>query len=463
MIMKLFIVIMIMGLLFSCKKAEDWLDVPRSKNDKLLESLKDCQSILNNTALFNFIYPSLGLVSADNIYIKESSLNNISPIERNAYLWRTDIYEGLPAADYNSGYKVINHSNVILEFLKDLGPLNDYQTSIRNDIAGQAYFFRAYMFHELSTLYCKQYLQGSATLEKGLCLKLTSNINEIVKRSTLAETYSQIVKDVRDAITLLPKESNPKTRPNKYAAYALMARVLLNMNDFVGARLYVDSALNSSATIIDFASIPSLTRPYRFPDFQTGNSEILFYGGANLYSVLFPNDNAALGLVDTLLYRSYSDDDLRKQFFFNAIDSRTIKFKGSYTGISYNFHGFAVNELVLIKAECEVRVGELSVGIKYLNDLLKKRFRPGTYDGFASTDRDSALLRVLQERRKELPFTGLIRWQDLRRLNNDPRLATNVIRIINGDEIMLKPGEAKYVFPIPQSEIDFSGIEQNER
>lgn len=457
------VVVVYFGLLFSCKNQDDWLDAPRSKNDKLIESLNDCQGILNNTSVFNIAFPSLGLASTDNIYIQSRYINNVNVIERNAYLWNADVYEGLPATDYNSAYKVINHSNVILEFLSNLGSMGDAERLVKNDLAGQAYFFRAYMFYELSSLYCKQFNMSDAENSKGLCLKLSSNINELVKRSTLKQTFSQIIDDIRKSIELLSKEANFKTRPTKFAAYALMARVLLNMNDFAGAKLYADSALSSSARLIDFATVPNLSRPFRFPDFQSGNAEIIFYGCANLFTVLFPNDNVSLGLVDTLLYRSYSDQDLRKVYFYNTFDSVTIKFKGSYAGIGYNFHGLGINEMMLIKAECEVRSGDLGIGVKFLNDLLVKRFKPGTYQNYETLNRDSALLKILSERRKELPFTAMIRWQDLRRLNTDPRLATIITRIIDGKEIKLNPQDLKYVFPIPQSEIDFAGIEQNER
>jgi hypothetical protein len=70
---------------------------------------------------------------------------------------------------------------------------------------------------------------------------------------------------------------------------------------------------------------------------------------------------------------------------------------------------------------------------------------------------------IIQERRKELPFTGNLRWEDLRRLNQEPLYAKNLVRILNGESFSLSPRDKRYVFPIPENEIRTSGIQQNPR
>ncbi len=72
-------------------------------------------------------------------------------------------------------------------------------------------------------------------------------------------------------------------------------------------------------------------------------------------------------------------------------------------------------------------------------------------------------MKILEERRKELPFTGQLRWEDLRRLNKDQRFAKILVRTIAGNEYQLLPNSKRYVFPIPDIEIELSGIPQNER
>jgi hypothetical protein len=69
----------------------------------------------------------------------------------------------------------------------------------------------------------------------------------------------------------------------------------------------------------------------------------------------------------------------------------------------------------------------------------------------------------LDERRKELPFTGLVRWEDLRRLGNDPRFAKAIVHIYKGNRYELIPGDNRFAFPLPDLEIQLSSIEQNAR
>ncbi|WP_298715066.1 RagB/SusD family nutrient uptake outer membrane protein [uncultured Chitinophaga sp.] len=203
--------------------------------------------------------------------------------------------------------------------------------------------------------------------------------------------------------------------------------------------------------------------PFRFPNFKTGNSEVLFYGEGNGYVLIFPNEVPGYGGVDTAFYQLYDDNDLRKVYFFKRIDDSLIKFVGSYTGREKNFSGIAINEILLIRAECNVRLGRINEGLNDLNKLLSYRYKRGTYVEYLTSDANEALDMILQERRKELPFTGQIRWQDLRRLNLDPRLATSIQRRFGSVNLILAPNDPKYVYPFPQIEIDKAGIEQNFR
>jgi hypothetical protein len=97
-----------------------------------------------------------------------------------------------------------------------------------------------------------------------------------------------------------------------------------------------------------------------------------------------------------------------------------------------------------------------------LNALLIKRWKTGTFIPFTATNADDALAKILDERRKELVLRGT-RWMDLRRLNKDSRFAKTVLRKLYGITYLLPPNDNRYTFYIPQSVIDISGIQQNQR
>ncbi len=97
-----------------------------------------------------------------------------------------------------------------------------------------------------------------------------------------------------------------------------------------------------------------------------------------------------------------------------------------------------------------------------LNTLLKQRFT-APYRDLTAADADDALIQILQERRKELPYTAQLRWEDLRRLNKDTRFAKELQRTYNGITYSLVPNDKRYTFPIPDLEIQLYGMPQNER
>ncbi|WP_341843044.1 RagB/SusD family nutrient uptake outer membrane protein [Chitinophaga caseinilytica] len=454
----LFIVI----LQLACKKANDWLNVPRTKQDVVFSTLKDYQALLNNTSILNAALPTIGLIGCDNLIVLDKNIQSLPVIERNSYVWNKDIFEGRNSVEYSTSYLAINYANVVLDGIEKIGRSSSNYHEF-NSIKGQAHFFRAIYYLELASLFCKPFYDQTASEDKGLCLRKSPDINEIVKRSSLAETYKLILEDARLSADLLTSANNVKTQPTKKAAYLLLARIYLNMSNFENAKKYTDSCLLLGNSLIDFNIVPRESLPYRFPDFKGGNDEIIFYAQGNLYQTIYPSENTAVSLVDTLLYRQYELTDLRRKVFYREFDSITIKFKGSYTGVASNFCGLATNEAYIIRAECNARMGNLPDAIKDINDLLRKRYQRGTYVDFWSDNQDVVLRKVLLERRKELPFTGLIRWQDLRRLNLDPSLATSIFRYNKGVLIELKPNDSKYVYPIPQNEINLAGIEQNIR
>jgi hypothetical protein len=154
---------------------------------------------------------------------------------------------------------------------------------------------------------------------------------------------------------------------------------------------------------------------------------------------------------------------LRKTIFYKDNGGGVVQYFGTYSGGAQCFAGIATNELYLIRAECYARQNNVASALTDLNALLVKRWKTGTFVPITAVDADDALNKVLIERRKELPFTGQLRWEDLRRLNKDTRFAKNLVHIYTGTTYTLPPNDNKYVLPIPDNEIQLSGLQQNPR
>ena len=464
MIKSFAIIIATITINISCKKQQDdFLNVKANNYDVTPKTLADFQALLDNDAIMNNSYSELGLASSDNYYVIDDNYPSLTSPEKQLYTWTSDIWQSQESAEWNYIYAIVEYSNIVLDGIANVSPDNSIKSSY-NNIKGSAYFFRALAFYNLAAAFCKPYTATSAKTDLGIPLRLTSDVNAKSVRSSVQQTYDRIISDLKTAIDLLPLTPLRVTRPSSRAAQALLAKVYLSMEQYSDALQYADAVLKAKSDLLDYNDnslvTPTATRP--FPRNPDNNSEILFYANGWGYATVWPL--ASISHTDTTLYDSYDINDIRKVAFFYNNSDGTHRFKGTYDAYSKNnFAGLATDELYLIRAECYARAGNTSSSTSDLNALLSKRYTTGTFTALSTNNADTALHWVLVERRKELPFTGTCRWEDLRRLNKDPRFAITIKRIIAGITYTLEPNSPKYILPIPDKEIQLSGIQQNQR
>lgn len=434
----------------SCKK--DWLEAKPDKSLVVPETIKDYQSVLDNVGLFNMPQScGLGEMGAGDFYLTNAGWPAVTVNqERMAYTWAKteEFYNGEPSVDWENGYKRILNANVVLNGIEKINPSSAEQQDW-NNVKGSALFFRAFDFFNLAQEYCVVYNPASANQDLGLPLKLEYDVNVKPKRSTVQQTYNQIIKDLETAADLLSTKPTVKTRPSKEAAYALLARTYLTMGDYERAGQYADLTLQIQSDLLDYSK---LNANASFP-IARFNAEVVFH--SLFYFGIF---NPSRMTVTPGLYNEYVVGDCRKTVFFGPTG---LNFKGSYNGDRSLFGGLTTGEVYLIRAEAKARAGELTAALNDLNTLRKSRWT-GVYVDLNSADAATVLGYVIKERRRELPFRG-IRWSDLRRLNTDSRFAVTLTRTINGNTYILPPNDKRYVLPIDDDEIRLSGIQQNER
>lgn len=446
--------------IFSCKKQDEFLDIKSKLSDVTPTTLPDFQALLDNESIMIVSRPSISLISSGNLYLTDADYAAQSTYERAAYRWDPNTWQGQTSTDWTRSYQAIGYANVVLDGIQKLNPAE----SNYNSIKGSALFHRAYNLYNLASLFCKPFTVSTADTDPGIPIRLSSDINIKSSRGTVQDVYDRIINDLKAALLLLPPSQLYKTRPDQNAGNFLLAKVYLSMEDYDNALKYANAALAINSTLLDFNNnnLVNLTATYRFPTYVKGNPEIIFYSSGILYIPSSPS-TASSGQVDSILYKLYDANDLRKLYFFKSNGSGRVKFQGSYTGANSNFSGMANNEIYLIRAECYARQGKTTEAMADLNALLSKRWITGTFTPLVASDTDNALKLILQERRKELCFTPNVRWEDLRRLNKDPRFATTLTRVINSVTYTLAPNDKKYVFPIPDAEIQLTGMPQNER
>jgi len=441
--------------LSGCSK--EWTNHKYDQSQTVPDSVSDAQYLLNNSNIFDN-GTSMGEIGAGDLYTTYANWQaTYTNTERNCYIWAPDIYQGETGFDWDEAYQQIFTANVALELLASIS--HGANSSNWNNVEGEALFFRGAAFYDLSQLFCKAYDSLSAGTDLGIPLRLKSDVKATSVRSTVKATYEEILADLTQSASLLSATipAGPlKTLPSKAAAFGVLARVYLNMENYAKASLYADSCLKIQNYLLDYNTLDS-TQQFPLAQF---NDEVVFYremGGGyaliNSYEYL---------LVDSSLYLSYSSDDLRHVIYFKP-NSPYYTFYGGEASIDGNlFGGIKTDEMFLIRAECNARAGNIAAAMSDLNTVIASRYRTGTFTPYSATGSADALQKVLTECRKELCFRDL-RWSYLRRLNKDPDFAITLTHYLNGNTYTLPPNSDLYIMPIAQDELQISHIQQNTR
>jgi hypothetical protein len=440
------VVLMLFG---SCTK---YLEAVPDSSLTVPITVADFQQLLEQDIMHNSS-PAIGEFGTDDIYLPDAVLATQAVELRNSYIWAKEIYEGAASLHWNNAYRKIYNANIVLEGSDDLIKANAAEKDV-NLIKGWALFCRAYAFFDLAQVFAPAYRAGTAGTDLGVPLRLSSKLTDNTTRSTVAETYDQILTDLNLAITLLPAEffKSNRGKPGKAAAYALRARVYLNLQQYDAALKSAEESLSLYNQLLDYNTV-------------TPSTGLSF--SPLIDEVIYLSIQASVGTrnwqIDQALYNAYDSNDLRRSLFFTTnAATGAITFKGFYSTILSGFNGLATDELYLTKAECLSRMNLPSAALETLNALLIKRYRKGSYIPYNLSNTSDVLQLILMERRKECVFRNL-RWSDLRRLNLDPQYAKTLTRTANGISYQLSPNDARYVLPIPDDEIRSSGIAQNVR
>jgi tetratricopeptide (TPR) repeat protein len=412
-----------------------------------MQAILDYYTVINNTD------PGSGEVSADNYYLTDKDWAALPQLgQQRIYTWEKDYIFDQYSNDWSDAYKRVYYVNTVLDKLPTVARVSSNQVDWDN-IKGQALLSRARSFLQIAFIWSLAYDSNTAHTDLGIPLRMSSDFNLPSVRSTLQETYDQIVKDLLTAIPLLPLRPVQVMRPCKPAAYALLGRTYLSMRKYPEAGLYADSCLQLYHTLLDYNTL-NASASYPISQF---NAEVIMEGMIPVPRQL----NNSRGKIDSLLFQSYADNDLRKAIFFKNNNNGTYGFRGSYEGGGNLFDGIATDEVLLIRAEASARLGDITAALNDLNLLLKNRYKTNSFNPLTANDAEGALTLILSERRKELLMRG-IRWMDIKRLNKE---GSDIVlkRILNGVTYLLPPNDLRYALPIPEDIITLTGMTQNLR
>ena len=135
---------------------------------------------------------------------------------------------------WSAAYTAINSANILMTRMSGTKVISD---SLARLYTGEAKFIRALCYLSLVQTYAKPYNVDKTAMGVPLRLSpVTSGDQNDLARSSVEEVYTQIIKDLDDAESLLPSSYSTSTlnatRAHKATAISLKTRVYLNQNNF---------------------------------------------------------------------------------------------------------------------------------------------------------------------------------------------------------------------------------------
>lgn len=446
--------ILVLGLITisGCKKFLD-----KKSDAKLIvpSTITDLQGILDDAASMNLMRtPSYGESESDDFFLLQTTLSGFNQTLRDVYSWKKVDYRF--GNDWSDAYLPIYNANLCLELLADI-PRNDQNAKQWDNIKGSCLFFRSYYFYSLTTTFGLAYNASTSDKDLGVVLRQSSDFNIKSERATVKQCLERVLLDAEQSLQLLPDFADNTLRPSRVAAMALISRVNLYMGNYDKAFKYADDCLNLKSALMDYNSDPDILGLDLNIPFKKFNKETIFYAELNFGFSIHSTTRAK---IDTILYGSYTTNDLRKRAYFRP-NGLYQQFKGSYSSSSSTFFcGFATDEMYLNRAEARAALGDVDLAMADLNTLLKKRWKNTVvYIPITAIDKADALKKIKEERRKELIMRN-IRWADLKRYNVSGANIT-LKRKINNDVFVLEPNSPFYALPLPIDIIEQTGMPQN--
>ncbi|WP_286727771.1 MULTISPECIES: RagB/SusD family nutrient uptake outer membrane protein [Sphingobacterium] len=438
----------------SCNK---FLEDKTNKTSTVPSTLEDLQALLDAGNQLNLgSYPFFLEACTDDFLLTDAGYNNLDVFDKQVYTFQNpDLYSATEKLIlWRDAYKAIAIANTVLDGLSDIKILKGLDP---NNIKGQALFHRAFMHFILLQIYAAPFDQKGNNNVPGIPIKLSSDINDKTKRSTVGECYRSVIQDLEEAAGLLPNELGIVTRPNKISAHAALSRVYMAMEDYENAKKYAELVLIRYDKLMDLNTM-SVDASFPYPAM---NAETLFFAYSN-GTTMFGGSRGSY-MTDDLLSK-YDTHDLRFRANYKKGTDGRYTFKGHYVGSgTYLFFvGLTTSEVLLNAAESNTRLGNATLAKQQLNELLQNRIEKQFFVPITESNIEVLLKTVIRERRKELVRRGL-RWSDLRRLNKDERFKKEIVRKVTIDgkiqEFSLKPISKDYIFNIPIEVKNITGIE----
>ncbi|CAL1517424.1 RagB/SusD family nutrient uptake outer membrane protein [Chitinophaga sp. MM2321] len=362
---------------------------------------------------------------------------------------------------WNKLYYTIFLSNFAINGLSTTTKLTP---SIKQQLLGEALFVRSFCYFYLINLY------GDVPFTVENKYEITASL----KRTSMAEIYQQLIKDLLSAENLLNSNyldahgnaiSYERIRPNKAAAKALLARIYLYTEDYPNAELKANDIIENKY-MYDTVSLNNVFLKnskeaiWQLPSVNGTTSQNTGEGRLFILPQTGPSSSLPMFINQNLL-DAFENEDLRKSNWTKQItvSDKVYTYPYKYkigkvnTPTSEYLMILRTGEQYLIRAEAKAKQNKLDQAKSDLNVI---RRRAGLQPTTAKLQQQ-ILVAIAHERQVELFTEWGHRWLDLKR--------TGQINEVMSKVTLEKGGtwDSKWaLYPIPAQEISLDpNLKQN--
>ena len=356
---------------------------------------------------------------------------------------------------WSYAYQYLYQANTCIESLQASSALT---TTTKNQLLGEAKFFRAFFHFYLVNLYGDVPLILTSDYKK----------NMVVTRTPKADVYKQIIMDLTDAQGLLRSDysisGGKRTRINQGAATAFLARVYLYTNDWANSASAATAVINNSTYSLDsnlndvfLASSSEAILQWQL------NSDLQPYNVTTEGYQLIPSDPGNppnFYISDQLLNAFEAGDERRTAWIDSSSYSGTTyyypyKYKDgpaqsvAATPPNEYYMVLRLAEQYLIRAEAEAN-GATGGILAAIDDLNVIRVRAGLSPLPSTLTPTEVSAAVAHERQIELFAEWGHRWLDLKRTGQVDQVMTLATPLKGGGTTW---ESYQQLYPIPLLEI----------
>jgi len=436
--------------------------------DQLFTDLNGMRNALTGSysltaKFFQSQYGIYGDLRADDVERVIGGTQNYMSTDYN-YSYDEDDQGGSTLNIWFSGYEAINNINNVINAAENVRIGGLSAAADIDAVVGQARILRGLMFFALANVYSQHYTYTADASHLGIPIPLVTPLpSQKFPRSTMKETYTQIITDFQEGGKLL--EASPtknKIYASKEAADALLSRVYLYMEQY-------DKVVEQTSKIIDNKKF-SLTPSSGYRDMFTASDQFTWQvvpeviwqftlnsRSANYMSDFYSNRTSFLAGPTTAFLNLFETSDVRKKMYeFNGTANKFMSLKNA-KDVNIPDVNWPINSKVIRLAEVYLNRAEAYFQQQKYNlaeadlKVIIGRAKDIAPSAVTLTYASPAELLVLikNERRKELAFEGQ-RIYDLMRYKSNLNRGTDCTSSVCS---LTYPNDL-FILPIPKAELD---------